>query len=198
MPRKDKLQYNEYMRGRMRLYRGSMPGRLPGRPKRVRVDDTAQLDDTDCQLISFPITLYGYNYSKDNIETLLDAYGLLLFSTYNDDGGNAITGHLGTKTSITPSNRLKSVAIPKSKIKLVSGDGKVSGFIFDSRTEMQNALKNLTGSLQVTEVSPYIQSSLPRNNGNGKVSPGELVGIAFNLFNSSNTDMGDIQLLAND
>jgi len=140
----------------------------------------------------------GYNYSKDNIETLLDAYGLLLFSTYNDDGGNAITGHLGTKTSITPSNRLKSVTIPKSKINLVSGDGLVSGFIFDDRTEMQNALKNLTGSLQVTEVSPYIKSNLPRNNGNGKVSPGELVGIAFNLFNSSNTDMGGIQLLAND
>jgi len=68
MPRKDKLQYNEYMRDRMRKSRGTPGGRGRGRPRKdasVRENELPMPDATDCQPVTFPITLYNHQYSKD-------------------------------------------------------------------------------------------------------------------------------------
>ncbi|MCK5074228.1 MAG: hypothetical protein KAQ98_12430 [Bacteriovoracaceae bacterium] len=140
----------------------------------------------------------GHNYSQDDIERLFDSYGLLLFQNYNEDGGGAITGHTGTNTEVNVANRLKSILLSKDKVKLDPSDGASQAFIFDGREDMRNALKELTGSLQVSDVSPFIDPSLPYNNGNGKISPGELIGLALNLHNDSNTPIGGVHVLAND
>jgi hypothetical protein len=51
---------------------------------------------------------------------------------------------------------------------------------------------------QIAGISPLIESDLPYNNGNGIISPGEVVGFAPNLYNFSNSTMAGIQVLAND
>ncbi len=154
---------------------------------------------------SIPTRCNGTEYPKDRIEQLLDDYGLLLFYTYNEDGNGATTGHSGVHTKVATENRKKSVLISKNNIDIVTkinnlpeGISKNQFSILDDRKEMIEIMANLQSSGTIYNLSEQIQSDLPYNNGNLKFSPGEVVGIALNLYNKSNSPMSGIQILAND
>ena len=140
----------------------------------------------------------GVNYPLDNLEKLLDSYGLLLFKTYNENGNNYTTGHTGTNKHITAANRLKSVTVSKNLLKLDPGTDASPFFIFDKRADMLSALAGMQQSGNITQISSMIPSQLEYNNGNGQISPGEVVGVALNLYNDSNSIMAGVQVLAND
>lgn len=140
----------------------------------------------------------GFNYPLDNLEKLLDSYGLLLFKTYNENGGNANNGNSGTNKQVTAANRLKSVLISKNLIKLDSSTDSSPFFVFDKRADILSAVANLQARGNITQISSQIPSQLDYNNGNGEISPGEVVGIALNLYNDSNSTMAGVEVLAND
>jgi hypothetical protein len=135
----------------------------------------------------------GGVYSRDNIEALLDDYGLLLFKTYNENR------NLGNGTPITPTNRKKSILIVKNALMLDPSPEANAAFVIDNRAQIAAGIKALqsSGILQTT-LSQQTPSDLGFNNGNSKVSPGEVVAIALNLYNNSNSQMGGVQVLAND
>ena len=144
-------------------------------------------------------------YSKDKIESLLDMYGLLLFDTYNLDGNGIVNGHSGTHTDSLPEtnpvinhlNRKRTVTIKKKHLIFGPKEGVSKAYIFDKRSNIQKVVQELTANGQIS-ISSQIPSDLSFNNGNGKISPGEVVGVALNLYNNSNTTMGGVQILAND
>ena len=146
----------------------------------------------------------GNSYPKDRIETVLDMYGLLLFDTYNTDGNGIADGHNGIHTNtvpnpvINPVNRIKSVTIKKKYLIQNPEPEAPKAYVIDKRSNMIEALQALTASGRITEISDKIDSHLAYNNGNGKISPGEFVGIVLNLYNNSNSIMGGVQILAND
>jgi hypothetical protein len=140
----------------------------------------------------------GVNYPVDYLEQLLDSYGLLLFDNYNENGNHFSLGHTGTSRQINPINRVKSTLINKDLIKLDSRPDQSPAFIFDGRGDLINAVEVLQAGGIIKELSTQIPSDLPYNNGNGAISPGEVVGIALNLYNDSNSSMGGVQVLAND
>ena len=137
-------------------------------------------------------------YPKDKLETLLDSYGLLLFENYNDDGNHHAQGHGGSNHQINPENRLTTTLIDKELLKLDTREDASQVFVFDKRRDILNALESLLDIGLTEEISTKIDSELIHNNGNGQVSPGEVVGLAFNLYNASNSEMGGVQILAND
>lgn len=144
------------------------------------------------------------NYQKDDLESLLDRYGLLLFDTYNTDGnsnlrsianisGSTPLGHNDTPVKINLANRIKTELINKENLILNPNSGEPSAFVFDGRS-------NMTAILDALNVTPrdLIPAQLDYNNGNGQVSPGEFLGILPNIYNNSNSTMGGIQILGND
>lgn len=142
-----------------------------------------------CNGTTFPITRY---------ESLVDDYGLLLFKTYNENGNGLTNGHSGTNTQVTPSERIKSVLIDKRYLRLDSRPGKPKAFIIDDQADIAAAMDSLKASGQIEGVSSEIDPNFAYNNGNGKISPGEVVGISLSLYNNSNSIMGGVQVLAND
>ena len=140
----------------------------------------------------------GVNYPLDQLERLLDSYGLLLFENYNENGNHFDYGIQGETKSVNPLNRLKTVLVDKDLIKLDERPDKSTAFVFDKRSDMLSALKGLLSSGNVAQISTKIDGELVHNNGNGQISPGELVGVALKLYNNSNSEMGGIQVLAND
>lgn len=138
-------------------------------------------------------------YNQDRLEKLLDKYGLLLFKSYNDNGNGAITGHQGTLTRVTPSNRQRSTLIPKEHLKMNPNTNASQAFVFDNQEDMLKIIANLQANGDIsTSLSSLIPSTLAYNNANGKISPGEILGIALNVYNNSNSIMGGVQILAND
>ena len=143
-------------------------------------------------------------FPKDRIETLLDAYGLLLFKSYNKDGnGHELTrsgpsGRMGPLVTVDLYNRKQSILIPKNLLKFSPEENAPNAFIFDDPQEMLNVLQSMQASGQIGTLSPQIESGLPYNNGNGRISPGEFIGISLNLYNDSNSPMGGVQVLGND
>lgn len=132
----------------------------------------------------------GGGYSTDKIESLIDDYGLLLFRTYNESRSLVV----GTRTPVNSVNRKKSVLISKNLLTLDPTPNSTSAFVIDNRAQIKELLTLLpSGSL-----SGKTLSDLGFNNGNGKVSPGEVVALALNLYNNSNSPMGGVQILAND
>ncbi|MBT7610500.1 MAG: hypothetical protein HN576_12145 [Bacteriovoracaceae bacterium] len=140
----------------------------------------------------------GGVYNKDRLERLLDSYGLLLFKNYNEDGNQEFLGHVGGNNLVNDTNRLKTVLIPKDLLMYDPNSGASKAFIIDGRSNVKSAYDNLSASGQVGSLSSQIEADLPFNNGNARVSPGELVGISLNLYNDSNSEMAGIQILAND
>ena len=140
----------------------------------------------------------GFNYPVDYLEQMLDSYGLLLFDNYNENGNHYSLGHSGTSRMINPINRVKSVMISKELIKLDDRPDSAPAFIFDGRADLINAVEVLQAGGAIKELSTQIPADLPYNNGNGAISPGEVVGIALNVYNDSNSSMGGVQVLAND
>ena len=140
----------------------------------------------------------GSFYPKDNLEQILDSYGLLLFDNYNDDGNHHSKGHDGNNHRINPENRLKTILVNKDLIDLDKREDKSQVFVFDKRRDIQGAVQTLLDIGLTDEISTKIDSELIHNNGNGQISPGEIVGLYFSLYNYSNSEMGGVQILAND
>lgn len=137
----------------------------------------------------------GTVLESDDIEQLLDDYGLLLFRTYNNDLNSLSEANI----EVPASNRLKTSLVNKSAIKIDDRNNKPRAFVFDDRASMVNALSQLNNSGQLVDsISSQIESDLPYNNGNAQVSPGEFLGLSINLFNDSNSDLAGVEVLAND
>jgi len=138
------------------------------------------------------------HYPKDNLEKLLDSYGLLLFVNYNEDGNGESTGHSGANTQINLANRSKTVLIPKSFIDLTTQQNTAKFLVFDEAAQILDALASLNGRGQISNISPLIADDLRYNNGNGRFSPGEIAGLSFVLFNDANAPMAGVHVLGND
>ena len=139
-----------------------------------------------------------HTYPKDQLEYLLDMYGLLLFNNYNQKGNSSKLGHVGDDITINFENRVKSVLVSKEKLLLDPREENSKFFIFDQRGTISQVISGLLQRGTIREISQNIDDDLIHNNGNNQISPGEIVGISFNLFNNSNTTMGGVQVLAND
>lgn len=172
------------------------------------------------QYISDYVTGTCPAFTRDDSETLLDEYGLLLFKSY-DDAGKGIsyatttpaqktysdfngsylnyTGkYLSAKTSnteVNESNRKNSVLISKDYID-ISTSG-VSAILFDNQTYMSEYVASLTFEGRSIDLSTGLAGT-EYNNGNVKISPGEVIGLSLNLVNNSNSTMAGVQILAND
>lgn len=142
------------------------------------------------------------NFGQDRLEQILDQHGLLLFKTYNEDGSNAATGHAGANTSVTSLNRVNSVLLPKSALKIDDRSGQPSQgyYILDDPSVLANILNELqsAGKTTIDQRGNSNLVSVANSNKNSKVSPGEVIAVALNLYNDSNVTMGGIQVLAND
>ncbi len=139
----------------------------------------------------------GTYYQRDYIESLLDSYGLLLFKTYNQHR-NMTNGTTHINTAVSASNRKKSVLISKSNIILDPTTGASSAYVIDNRSQIAAGISQLQSAGVVGTMSEQTDSAYAFNNSNSKVSPGEVVAIALNLYNNSNSTMGGVEILAND
>ena len=137
-------------------------------------------------------------FPKNQIERLLDDYGLLLFKNYNNNGNGNQSGYSGPSVLVDPQNRKRSLLIPKNLLKLDPRENATQAYIFDNPKDMLQVIQNMQSSGQIGTLSPLIESGLPYNNGNGRISPGEFVGLSLALYNNSNSFMGGVQLLGND
>lgn len=155
-------------------------------------------------------------FSLDNSEQLLDEYGLLLFKSY-EDKGNGLDSNLLTyqtygvhtgknvysnrllipfslNTTVNEANRRNTILVSKEFINL---DDENIAYIIDGQTDIKNILANLTFEGENVTTTENIAGP-EYNNNNVKISPGEVVALSLNLFNSSNSAMGGVQVLAND
>lgn len=139
----------------------------------------------------------GSIYTKDQIESLIDQYGLLLFRTYNENRNLSNPGGL-TNTAINSINRKKSVMISKNLLIFDPTLNASTAYVIDNRAEIKDSITALQANGLISSLSSQTPSDLGFNNNNSKVSPGEVVAIAVNLYNNSNSTMGGIQVLAND
>ena len=139
----------------------------------------------------------GSYYTRDNIEALLDNYGLLLFKTYNQHR-NLTNGTTKVNTAVTTTNRKKSVLISKSNLILDPTTGASSAYVIDNKSQIAAGITQLQSAGIIGTLSTQTPSDLGFNNNNSKVSPGEVVAIALNLYNNSNSTMGGIEIMAND
>ena len=139
-------------------------------------------------------------YTRNQAEKLLDDYGLLLFKGYNDNGNDILLGQASsvTVTQVSNANRIKSVLIPKTLIGFSTQAGDAKGFVFDAQSDIKSILETFSFGGNPVQLSDLTKSDLRYNNGNGQISPGEVVGLALNLQNNSNSPMAGIQVLAND
>ncbi|PIK15914.1 hypothetical protein [Halobacteriovorax sp. JY17] len=137
------------------------------------------------------------SYNIQRLEQLLDDYGLLLFKNYDINGSRSLAESL---QKVEELNRQKSVLIKKNQVIVDNRAGKSTAFIFDSYTDMNAAAKSLTNGFIDGSLSNTIfeNGNLKYNNGNGQISPGELVGVLLNLYNNSNSTMAGLRILAND
>ena len=150
-------------------------------------------------------------FGQNKLEELLDSYGLLLFKTYNEDGNcfkdtspqNGVSDcREGTQTATVAANRTKSILLPKSSLTLDSRRDQPEGgfFFFDNRREIKQRLSALRagGIVLAQNLGKINLVSTDFNNNNGQITPGEVIGIALNLYNDANTPMGGVQVFAND
>lgn len=171
--------------------------------------------------ISDPMNGLCPEFSVDASEALLDEYGLLLFKSYGDAGQGMYIDSNGDGTpvnyedydmnyllSATPFvassnssevnelNRKQTILVSKDYLDLPN-DGTSQAYIFDGRSEIENMLANITfeGSNPTTSTD---LADVKYNNNNIRISPGEIVGVALNLVNNSNSTMAGVQVLAND
>jgi hypothetical protein len=99
---------------------------------------------------------------------------------------------------VNPKNRQRSVLIPKSFLKYSPNLDQNQAYVFDNQKQMLEIVAGLKNTGQISQISGLIDGTLPYNNSNGKISPGEIIGISLNLYNSSNSIMGGVQVLGND
>lgn len=136
----------------------------------------------------------GAVLEKDDIERLLDNYGLLLFRTYNLNKNAA-----GSNPAVSSLNRVKTQMVNKNALRIDQRQGNPQAFVFDDRSTMINVLSQLNASGQLQDsISTQIEADLPFNNGNSRISPGEFLGLSLNLFNNSNSTIAGVEVIAND
>jgi hypothetical protein len=165
-------------------------------------------------------------FTDDESEKLLDDYGLLLFKYYGIEGkgidqnnlpnplinyqsvsvngfggSTSINGvnqfsNSGLSAAVNEGNRINSVLISKTLIDLPTDD-RATATISDSRANIQSFLNQLTFEGSPVNLSEGLAGP-EYNNDNVRISPGEVVGVALNLVNNSNSTMAGIQILAND
>jgi hypothetical protein len=140
----------------------------------------------------------GSAYSQDQIESLIDQYGLLLFRTYNQNRNLSTTSGTFVNTPINATNRKKSVLISKNLLILDPTANSSSAYVIDNHDQIKNLISTLQTGGIIGNLSPLTPSDFGFNNDNGKMSPGEVVALALNLYNNSNSPMAGIQILAND
>lgn len=137
----------------------------------------------------------GSVYPQDQIESLIDQYGLLLFRTYNE---NRNLSTAGSNTPVNSINRKKSLLISKNLLILDPTINASIAYVIDNMSQIKNGITTLQASGLNVTLSSQTPSDFSFNNNNGKVSPGEVVALALNLYNNSNSTMGGIQVLASD
>jgi hypothetical protein len=163
-------------------------------------------------------------FSQDNSEVLLDQYGLLLFKSYKDAGqgislsdsanpvvkkysdlnaNSLLLSYSGkvlsaktNNTEVNEVNRKNTVLVSKDYLSLASGE-RATAFVFDNQTFMKEYIASLTFEGKSINLSQGLAAP-EYNNGNVKISPGEVVGISLNLVNNANSTMAGVQILAND
>jgi hypothetical protein len=157
-------------------------------------------------------------FSVDDSETLLDSYGLLIFKSYSDTGhgvdqsspndpattynlvdntflDNTLFNADQSLTFVNEANRTNSVLVSKTLIGLPTD--RATAFVIDSQKGIRDFLSQLTFEGKPVQLSEELAD--PRyNNGNVKISPGEVVAVALNLVNNSNSTMAGVQILGND
>ena len=140
------------------------------------------------RVISGRPTCNGILFSQDKLEQLIDSYGLLLFRTY------------GQGTPVVAANRRVSNLLPKSSLQLDrSEDAPPNGaLIFDNALEVAQRLSSLraAGLILPQDLGKSNLANTNNNNANSKITAGEVVGIALNLYNDGNVTMGGVQTLA--
>lgn len=98
-------------------------------------------------------------------------------------------------TAVEEVNRIKSVIVPKAS--LVSKPGGLFSSVFIDDTQ---AFGNAVASqilFQGRVVSPSVGLAGPEyNNGNNRISPGEIIAIGLDLVNSSNIPLGGVTVVA--
>lgn len=152
------------------------------------------------------------SFGKNASEKLLDDYGLLLFKNYNNNGKSTKNPDIFYNTAnnsipaqplvkVNENNRRKSVLVSKQLINLAERSDDtpdaVSYYIIDNRKDIQSLLQELLFKGLPIPLSSHVAST-EYNNGNIRISPGEIVGIIPNLHNASNSTMAGVQILAND
>lgn len=132
-------------------------------------------------------------YSQDKLEKLLDSYGLLLFRKYNADLNNDSLLRPTFDLSVNSLNRVKSELLTKDLLTLDTRVDQPSYIVFDDRSVIREAISNLfnTGFVLPSDI---VSDDAKYNNGNSKISPGEVVGIYVNLFNNSNSIIGGARI----
>ena len=154
-------------------------------------------------------------FTKDLLEQNLDQYGLLLFSTYNDNlsstnGEQEISDiaseipnyQLSARAELTPvnlANRQNTILTSKEFIALPNEYDTIrsTASIFDSISGVRDIITSYTYNGDIADISTGI-AGFEYNNSNAQISPGEIVGISLNLVNNSNTTIGGVEILAND
>lgn len=149
-------------------------------------------------------------FDKNKSEKLLDDYGLLLFKTYNNNGNSTkdrtkvyrdAVSFIPNQslTAVSENNRRKSVLVSKSLLDTASSGSAsaVNFYLIDNRSDVNDILSVLLFKGLSVPLSTNVTST-DYNNGNIRISPGEIVGIIPNLYNASNTQMAGVQLLATD
>ncbi len=136
----------------------------------------------------------GSLFTKNDLEILLDGYGLLLFRTYNDDL-NSSALPLRVNEEVTITNRIRSELITKNQLEIESRSNYSEISIFDDRQTMNQLITNYINEGEVL-VRNVKTPDARYNNGNGKVSPGEIFGLYVNLYNDSNQTMGGARVIA--
>ena len=156
------------------------------------------------------------DYTLAKSEQLLDEYGLLLFKSYEDSGlgydvdsdtdvnyfnfnnSSVFSGKnlsaLFANTVVDEDNRRNSILVNKDLIYL---DEDVVAFVFDGQNDLNNIIAGLTFEGKNINTTQGIAGT-EYNNGNIKISPGEVVALSLNLKNNSNSTMAGVQVLAND
>lgn len=150
------------------------------------------------------------SFDRNKSEQLLDSYGLLLFKTYNNNGNSTkdrtkvyrdAVSFIPNQalTAVSENNRRKSVLVSKQLLNTatVGSASAVNFYLIDNRSDVDGILSALLYKGLSIPLSTNVAST-DYNNGNVRISPGEIVGIIPNLFNGSNTAMAGVQLLAND
>ncbi len=133
------------------------------------------------------------NYSKASLEKLLDSYGLLLFRKYNADLNSDSLIRPSFDLSVDTINRVKSELITKDQLDLDTRVSEPEFIVFDDRVTIRSAISSFFNEGLVIP-SDIKNDDAKYNNGNSKISPGEVIGVFVNLFNDSNSTIGGARL----